>query len=435
MLKRVLFIASMCAVCLHAFAVSPTEQRLDAQKNSQHLIYIGDEPAVDTVAVSQMMTNFYIDQFRSSQDPLAPYFMFMSKSGNLAMGIGGVVRMRVWYDWNGAMDNSAFVPYMIPIPNNPTREHWYGSTPSGTAIFARVFGHSDKVGLYQAYIEAKFSGYGNRDFKLSKAYFAVGDWTVGYAPSTYTDPMAAPPTVDGQGPNAIINHTNVLVRWTHTFRNGIVAAASIESPNGGIPALEGKYTGCSDFMPDVAAFLQYQWNGGLQHVRLSGIVRGLEYRDLVEAGNRKVMGWGVHLSTVFRPVDPLTVYGGINYGKGVGNMVQDLRNAPMDLLGDADNPGKMYAPSSMGWYAALQYHFAPNVFSTLVFSEVRFLPKHDPVEGSYTYKYGLYGAANVFWEIHPRCQIGLEYNIGKRMDINRQNKSADRVSLMGQFSF
>lgn len=435
MMKRFLLMALVCAISVPLFAASPTEKRLEAQKNSQHLIYIGNEASVDTSAVSKMIENFYIDQFRSFQDPLAPYFMLMSKSGNLAMGIGGVVRMRGWYDWNGAMDQSAFIPYDISIPKDPTRSHWFGSTPSGTAIFARIFGHSDKVGHYQAYIEAKFSGYGNRDFKLNKAYFTIGDWTVGYAPSTFTDPMAAPPTVDSQGPNSLMSYTNVLVRWMHVFKKGMVVGASIESPNGSIPELEGKYTGCSDFMPNVAAFVQYQWNGGLQHVRLSGIMRGLEYRNLVESENHKVMGWGVHLSTVFRPVDPLTVYGGVNYGKGIGNMVQDLQNAPMDLIGDPSGNGRMTAPESFGWYAALQYNFAPNVFSTVMFSEERFLPKHQPVMDNYTYKYGLYGAANIFWEIHPRCQIGLEYDLGKRMDIDHKYGWVDQVTLMGQFSF
>lgn len=435
MLKKLLLIGLLCAASVPVFAVSPAEKRLESHKSSHKIVYIGGEEEIDTVAVRNMMTNFYVDQFRSFQDPLAPYFMLMSKSGEMAMGVGGAVRMRGWYDWNGAMGNSAFIPNLISIPNDPSRDHWFGTTPSGTALFARVFGHSRTFGLYQAYIEAKFSGYGNRDFKLSKAYFAVGDWTVGYAPSTYTDPMAAPPTVDSQGPNSLMNYTNVLVRWMHTFKKGIVVAASVESPNGSIPALEGKYKGCSDFMPNVAAFLQYQWNGGMQHVRLSGIVRGLEYRNLVQSKNHKVLGWGVHLSTVFRPVDPLTVYGGFNYGHGVSNMVQDTQNSPMDLLGDVNDPGKMYAPRTLGWYAALQYHFSPTVFSTVMFSEERFLPTDAPVMDNYTYKYGLYGAANVFWEVHPRCQIGLEYNFGKRMDIDHQEKCADRVSLMAQFSF
>ena len=96
MMKRFLLMALVCAISVPLFAVSPTEKRLEAQKNSQHLIYIGNEASVDTSAVSKMIENFYIDQFRSFQDPLAPYFMLMSKSGNLAMGIGGVVRMRGW---------------------------------------------------------------------------------------------------------------------------------------------------------------------------------------------------------------------------------------------------------------------------------------------------------------------------------------------------
>lgn len=54
--------------------------------------------------------------------------------------------------------------------------------------------------------------------------------------------------------------------------------------------------------------MQYQWDGG-SHVRLSGIVRGLKYRDLVAQRNYRVAGWGAHASTVFNLVDPLTVYG------------------------------------------------------------------------------------------------------------------------------
>lgn len=60
--------------------------------------------------------------------------MLMSKDAQLAMGIGGVVRMRGWYDWGGALNSSAFAPYDISIPTNPARDRWLGSTPSGTAF-------------------------------------------------------------------------------------------------------------------------------------------------------------------------------------------------------------------------------------------------------------------------------------------------------------
>ncbi len=65
----------------------------------------------------------------------------------------------------------------------------------------------------------------------------------------------------------------------------------------------------------------------------------------------------------------------------------------------------------------------------------RFLPKHEPVYENLIYKYGLYGTANVIWDITPRCEVGLEYNIGKRQDIDLQHRWVNRVCFMAQFSF
>ena len=59
-------------------------------------------------SVEKMLNMFYVNQFRHFQDPRAPYFMFMSKSNNLAMGIGGVVRIRGYYDWNGSIQSVVF---------------------------------------------------------------------------------------------------------------------------------------------------------------------------------------------------------------------------------------------------------------------------------------------------------------------------------------
>ena len=146
-------------------------------------------------------------------------------------------------------------------------------------------------------------------------------------------------------------------------------------------------------------------------------------------------GWGAHLSTVFRPYGPLTFYGAFVTGKGIGSVVNDLQVFSSDLVGDPTDDGRMYAPLSIGWYAALSYHFRPNLFSTIMFSEERFLPKHEATYENITYKYGLYGTANLFWDITPRCQVGVEYNFGKRQDIDLQHRWVNRACLMAQFSF
>lgn len=162
---------------------------LDRQQLTQH----------EKDSIMKEMSVFYYDQFRHFNDPDAPYFMFMSRNGELSLGIGGVVRMRGWYEWHGVVPANGLVPYLIPIPEDPARPHRLGS-PSSAAIFFRLIGNAPKIGDYQLYIEGGFSGYNSRDFKLKKAYATIKDFTVGYASSTFSDPMAQAPNVDAQAP-------------------------------------------------------------------------------------------------------------------------------------------------------------------------------------------------------------------------------------------
>ena len=219
----------------------------------------------------------------------------------------------------------------------------------------------------------------------------------------------------------------------HTFRQGITLAVSAESPDSQVPA-SSLCSSTKGFMPDIAAFAQYSWASG-QHIRLSGIARGLRYRDLVSETNHKQIGWGLHLSTAFRPVAPLTIYAAGITGRGIGSIVNDLQDGENDLLPYSDRPGRMYAPQSYGWYAAAQYNFTPSIFSTVIFSQQRILPKSGTDYGGDQYKYGLYATANVFWDITPRCQVGAEYNMGRRCNIDGTARNGYRISLLAQLSF
>ena len=155
--------------------------------------------------------------------------------------------------------------------------------------------------------------------------------------------------------------------------------------------------------------------------------------DLVAGENKNEIGWGVQLSSVMRPWKPLTLYFMGNYGRGISSLTGDLMMGNYDLVNDPDTPGTMYAPHLFGWYGAAQYHFTPNLFTGLTVGQLRYLPDHatQPAE----YRYGLYSALNLFWNITPRIQVGGEYNLGKRQDQNGEGRWAQRVSLMTQFSF
>lgn len=283
------------------------------------------------------------------------------------------------------------------------------------------------------FIQGDFSGYNNSDFKLKKAYFTAGDWTVGYATTTFEDTQAEPSTIDGAGPNGINSRTNILVRYMHKFKKNWTVAGSFEFPSSSIDA-DGIHTkACSDYLPDVAAFMQYEWAGGESHVRLSGLGRVLTYRDLVVGRNYNIFGWGAQFSTVLKIIPQLHMYGIASVGQGHESYTTDLASGNFDLISDPDKEGRLYAPTAVGYVLGAQYYFTPKLYADVALSEQRYYPKKNPGDGQY--KYGLYGAFNLFWDITPRFEVGMEYLAGKRMNFNGTHGCADRVTAMVMLSF
>lgn len=407
------------------------DQRISDMKDNTHILYAGDESPKDSL--NRLLNIFYYDQFRHFQDPRAPYFMFLSKDGRLALGVGGQVRVRGYYDWNGSIPDIGFIPYDIPIPKDPTNMRNLSASVSGTGLFFTLLGSNKLLGNFMAYFQASFSGNNQRVFRIKKAYMTFKDWTVGYATTTFEDTMAEPSTVDGAGPNGINSKQSVLVRYLHPFKKHWTVAGSLEFPQQSITA-DGVHTeACSPYLPDVAAFIQYQWDNGGSHLRLSGLLRTLTYRDMVLKKNFNITGWGVQLSTVINPMPSLTLFGIVSTGQGHASYTADLGNGQFDLIPSAYEEGKLYAPMAAGFVAGVQYYFNKKIFSNIAFSEQTYYPKPRPRNTDY--KYGYYAVANVFWDITPRLELGFEYLHGKRKNFNGESGSANRLLAMIMVSF
>lgn len=411
--------------------MSMAEMRITDMKNNTHTLYSGNSSASDSIG--KLLNIFYYDQFRHFQDPRAPFFMFLSKKGDLALGVGGQVKVRGYFDWNGSIPNVGFIPYDIPIPKDPTRMNALAASASGTGLFFTLLGNNSVLGNFMAYFQADFSGYNQRGFRIKKAYVTIKDWTAGYAVTTFEDTQAEPATVDGAGPNGINSKKNVLVRYMHTFKNKWKLAGSIEFPSEAVSADDTHTAACTPYIPDLAAFLQYQWNQGLSHVRLSGLLRTLTYRDLIAGKNHNITGWGLQLSTVINPISPLNIYGILSTGQGHASYTADLGNGDFDLIPVEGEEGKLYAPWAAGIVFGVQYFFNKKLFIDLAFSEQTYYPRINPRDSQY--KYGLYAVGNIFWDITPRFEVGLEYLHGKRKNFNGESGSANRIMAMLMVSF
>lgn len=442
MKKSLILALAALGFAANAAQVENVDSLLDARPGSRSaqrsellqatkLIYVNGQgqtpPAADSA--QSLLQQFYEDQFRQFHDPEAPTFMFMTHDANLAMGIGGKVMMRGWFDWNGAQDGYEFFPYDIAIPKNPTERRSLGASASQSSVFMTLLGRNNSM-RYMVYVQG---GVKKNAFVLKKAYVKVNDFTVGLAPTTFEDGDALVPTVDAQGPNGQTGKSQMLARYLHEFKNGVSVGAGFEFPSSSQDAIEGQTEKCRDYLPDVAALLQYSWDGGDSHVRLSGILRNMAYRDLLTGKNHNVIGWGAQISGLANIGGPVTVYFSSVVGRGVGSYMGDLSEGNYDLVGVSNRPGKMEAPLSLGLTAGLQYNFSRRVFACVGFGETRYLQKHRLTDDQY--KYGLYGAANLFWKITPRFTTGVEYVVGKRMNFDRAHGAGNRVDALLAFSF
>lgn len=433
-MRALLTSAIVIATATAAYAATPAHQAIrdSIKDNTRYLMIDGERPSSDSIRA--LMDDFYEDQFRHVHDPAAPYFMFMSRNANLAMGLGGEVILRGWYDWNGAMPNGSFMPYNIPMHPDATELRHLGATASGTKIFLRAIGSSSRLGKYSLYIEGEFSGYGEVDFALKKAYATLNDWTAGLASTTFSDPVALPPTVDRQGPNNKIDASAILVRWMHTWKHKWTMAASVEYPTElkmENSEYNKRYRG---WVPDLGFFIQYQRpESTAQHIRLAVTTRQLTYRNLVKGENVSNIGWGLQLSGMMSVVDPLTVYAAINAGKGVAGIGGDWTMGNYDLTPDVNEPGRMVSPHVFGYMVGLQYNFTPMLFADIVFSRAHYYPKEHALPEDY--RNGTFGSVNVFYYLTPRVRVGVGFNIGNRQNINLEHRTVYRAGLLGAFAF
>ena len=407
--------------------------RINIIKNTQ-VIRVGgnDDTSVSIDSIQSLINKFYMDQFRNSQDPDAPYFTFISKDANLAMGVGGTLKATAWFDWNGIVDGAAFSTYNI-LPKTDSDRKNLGASPTGTSIFFNIMARHTFVGDFRAYIEAGFSGTSNNSFKLKAAWFMIHDFTVGYTKSTFSDPGALPNVLDPAGSNGKIDKKNMLVRYLKTWKNRWTVAAGVELANQQIDFSSGYTAKIRNYIPDFALLGQYQWNRGLNHVRLSGLLRSMPYRNLIDAKNTTVTGWGVQLLSVVAAWKITNFYGIMSYGRGVSSYTGDLSQGNYDLLDKTSAPGELYAPRTISASFGVRVRILPKLTTNLALSTLRHF-----AEGSLKddkYKYGQYLAINAIYNFTPRIKGGVEYLAGKRKNFDGHSLNANRVLAQVVFSF
>lgn len=429
-------ISTIFAIALALFAsFSVNAQNRHPQPNDtihiplRALIVTGDaSKGADIVGV------IYDTSDKHHSEPVGPRFLFLDQKGRVALGIGGYVKGILQYDFGGAIDNGTnFSPYDIPMGNDASqRSRFYGSANQST-IFLQLVGRTSRWGYYQMYVQTNFTGSGPSGYglKLDQAYLKLGYVTVGLTNSLIVDGAAGTPVIDPAGPAGEMSNKTVTLKYTPRITKHISAGIGLEVPSATYTT-NSTVSSISQRVPDFPAYLQYQWDEGLSHARLSGMVRALSYRNNITSSNHFQLGWTVQLSGMVKILPELKLLYQGAYGRGYASFVNDVSGEGLDLV-PSETPGKMIAPRMSNYELGLLCDITPNAYISASYSEARLYGIK--YLGDNNYRYGRYVSISGFYNIIDDLRVGIEYLHGTRTNFSGELGKANRVNMMLQYSF
>ena len=425
-MKRKFLIALVFAI-----GCSASQAQIILLDTIQTSVIVTDEPQTTDSGVIKAM---YEANGRHFQDPRAPRFLFMDRKGKVALGISGYVKGTMSVDMDGISDNIDFVTADIPAPKQPDMRNQFQMDASTSRLFLKLVGDNTAVGDFTVYVETDFRGKNGHqyDLRLRQAYIKFGNFLFGKARSTFADGAAGPPTIDFEGPSGSVSKKNTMIQYRQEIDKNWSFAASIESPSESYTVVKDQSEAIKQRMPDIPAYLQYQWDDGQSHIRLSGLLRALSYRNLVKAENEYAIGWAAQLSGMIAFTPRITFYYQAAYGKGYADYLNDLGGSGYDLIPEGES-GKLIAPYALGIVGGLQYNICKNFFVSASYSQCR-LYDQASLSGS-AYKYGDYVVANAFYSPFNNCQVGIEFLYGNRHNHDHTSGNAHRLNAMIQYNF
>ncbi len=366
-----------------------------------------------------------------------PQFIFTTPDNRFSLALGGVVTLRTSFDFGGAVDNIDFVPYDIPMSNSYSSKQRIMMDASTSRLYLKAIINTNTLGRIVVFTDMDFRG--GQEFsyipRLRSAYMQFKGFTIGRDITTFCDLNAAPMTVDFQGPNAYNFNFNEMIRYEYNTRSGFSFGLSAEMPV--VNASYGEsYSQIMQRVPDGIAYVQYKFGRKhISHLRVSGVIRDMYLHDNAIGKNTTRVGWGVQLSGHIAATGWVDIYMNGVYGQGITPYIQDLTGSPYDMMYNPNKPTQLRTPTMWGWQAAAQVNIMPGRFWVAAgYSEVG-IDKGDWYLNDGQYKKGTYLFANAFCKPTPNLTFALEYLHGTRRNMSNDLHSANRLSIMAQYSF
>lgn len=393
-----------------------------------------------------------------------PHFAIRTADNKFVMTVGGQVNPIIGCDLGNDLYKQggagiSFVTSQIPVPAVSGKKSDFYINPLNAAIDFEVVGLGGTPDQVTGYIKIGTSG-NSTPIQLQRAYVSWRGITAGQKLTLFQDEYACqPPTIDPEGPSGCVSAVAYEIGYTSPSWNGFRFAAALDLPSyysssgiyrgkdfkfwkgeeiGGEPVCDP--TAYNQNIPDIPLWVEWS-RSAYNRIRLSGIIRNFSYRDLLAGKRRTSTGWGVMLSGNLNPVEPLILYLQACYGKGIGAYIQDLAGQPLSYVPDDAHPGKMTPAPMAGLNFGITYNINRKWQANAMVSEARIWDvapyasaAADKPDNVNNYKYAVYAAGNVFYNISSYLQVGLEYLYGYRKTWTAGGASDNRIQMQFMFT-
>ncbi|MDE6383948.1 MAG: hypothetical protein K2K79_06330 [Paramuribaculum sp.] len=422
--SRILLLA---AILIQAATMSVSAQRDNRMMESGVTTVVGGKAHADSVEKALKK-----NAPQAAGDNGLPRFALVGKDGKFYIGLGAQFLGEGVFTWGDNMPSpTLFTPSSLTpaTPGNGGNTQFGWQSSSVYINFVAMPGSRDQIGIF---FKGNFMG-NNNSFSCFHFYAKYRGLTAGYTYSLFSDGAAQPMTLDFEGPNGYPSITLFTAYWQQDFTRHLSGAIGIDAPSASMTA--GTTTRqINQRIPTVPLYLQYAWNDGSAHIRLSGLVRPLQYRDLKAESNKTMVGGGIQLSGMTNVVGGLGVNFNATCGTGIGTYLQDDNGLGMDAV-ESSTPGKMVMVKTLGLTGGLSYAFSSTVSSNLIYSHLLNSCHDYGAVADDQYRYGDYVAANVVWNISKFVSAGIEYDYGRCKDFDGASLHANRLQCQLAVTF
>ena len=441
MKKSLLVLFAGCSLCAAAQDMHPS------QKPRPIDVLVGE--VADSV---KLLETFVENSPAFVHVPNSPRFAIVGKNEKFYLGFGGDVKATMNFDWGSPIQNAnEFGPYDIPMPGSSQygngNKGWFGLSAQQSDFFLNFVAlpnNPNKVGFY---LNATLLGNGYLP-QIRSAYVTYRGIEAGYGFSLFTDLAADPNTIDYDGPNSFTVVINAKFDYRHTFGKHFGIGVGAEMPMASYTNATTTHTPegntlttatatVTQRIPDIPAYVQ--WNfGNNNRIRLSALLRNMQYRDLLAQSTKNLAGWGVQLTGNFNICDKLIGYYQATYGKGMTSYFEDLTGNGLDMVPNMDKNGQLETVKAWGAYLGLQYNISSKCYCDLIYSQLRnYAPRYAGGATAWNdqYKYGQYILGNFFWNINDIFTWGIEYIYGRRVNMDHAQAHDNRLQTMLQVNF